>query len=767
MFGHSTFAERPFGTAPEGTYDLTSKVFEFSVSQAVAQMYDLSIDRAIAIPVDTGWMPTTGVTQDSTGTSWTGLGNVLVSDNTYASVSLAGFASANKLLFSFAPGIPSGATITGVQVSTEGRVSAPPLLIDFIFLSNDGGINGISGSEILPAGLTASESVAFTPASPSMWGLNSSTLTPAILNGATFRLVFQLQANGATTVDLDQVRLRVLYTVPAKSLSFSFLEDATTSSLISRNRRVAASIPQQEANSFAAVRRARGIATSIFQGETYLIALNVQKAIKDMGSITIAQIETITQQIARARRVVLTQSEVEAIAATVERNRRLPFSIVETEFINGAVRRTRGVSMTITEAESVVQLLVRNRRVTASILEQIVYSIQGIGVPYTYMAFDLSQVETIVTNVARQRRVSFTQQEVEALAIVALARARRISTSVAEVETVTNAVSRNRRNTLTLTQTETFTASVTRLKRVALTLAETFGYQFDLAKIKLLSASIAEVEDFSFGSLRRTRRVAELINEVIEYAASVNRNRRTPFTIAQTEAIAEAIRRVRQVQAQLNESETITLAAGRRRAVQTTVNEIEQLTLSLVKVKLMAFVSNQTSGNQFFLGRARGAVVSVETLEDVQASFNRARALVSLNDQETAFTIDFNRIREQLVSITQVQGVDVAINRIRELLQSISNTFDVQFNVEVFKGDPSSLTVNVSWITWKAERTDDGAVLRQVINRQSLVVPIRVTATAQVIESKQATVVIDPDEQATLTVNESTERVVVIPNNTL
>ncbi|MCF7674058.1 MAG: tail fiber domain-containing protein [Akkermansiaceae bacterium] len=157
------------------------------------------------------------------GVGWATPGNVLASDNSYATVDIHGdHVSSNTLTVNnFGLTVPGDATITGFEVVCEASIND----------DSDAGFPGTMNVRLTTSGAIRSRTggqgesdiVLGTPSD--LWGW---TPTPAAVNAATFGVRVQCESGGSTfsTADyaiwLDQVRVIVYYTTPRDgSLSYT------------------------------------------------------------------------------------------------------------------------------------------------------------------------------------------------------------------------------------------------------------------------------------------------------------------------------------------------------------------------------------------------------------------------------------------------------------------------------------------------------------------------------------------------------------------
>lgn len=411
-------------------------------------------------------------------------------------------------------------------------------------------------------------------------------------------------------------------------------------------------------------------------------AIAAQAARSRAEQFTLAEIAVLSLAIGRNRQSSASIAETESMTNSITRNRGSRTTITETESMTNSINRFRNNSFTLSEVESLAFAFVRSRSILASIVGTVSHTISlSKGGGSKTFAFSFAEVESMVQAVARSRGVQLTSTEVQTTTIASIARARTLVSTIAEVETITNAVRRTRpvqasiaetevltnavrrsRNVLaSITETQTISSALNRLKSITIALAETFGYSFSLAGTagpKLLSLTITETESHT-GSLKRTRTVLSTLSEVIAHAESIVRTRKAGLTIAETEVLSEALRRTRSLQESISEVQTITNALSRSRTASLTIAELESVQAAITKVKLMSFVSAQTESHSFWMDRARGYVWQSTNLLAQSEAFGTspwqsgASSLVSSNVIPNPINgnIDADKIQENVTTV--------------------------------------------------------------------------------------------------------------------
>ena len=144
-------------------------------------------------------------------------GNAYASDNAYAvdtnsgtgtSSSYTSTAKDRHLYYDYTFGIPSGATILGIEVQLEAKVdstSGTPKM--YVQLSPDGGTTWTTAKST--ATLSKTDRVYTLGGASDLW---SRTWTAAELDNATFRVrIIDVATNTSRDFSLDQIAVRVTY----------------------------------------------------------------------------------------------------------------------------------------------------------------------------------------------------------------------------------------------------------------------------------------------------------------------------------------------------------------------------------------------------------------------------------------------------------------------------------------------------------------------------------------------------------------------------
>lgn len=151
------------------------------------------------------------------GPAWSNPGNILASDDVYATLAAAATSSQEiRAYFDFSALVPSGATITKVEVQFEIKKSGGSGLITQSYL-----LNGAAGNEgdrisadMISSNPTITTSDAYCTVVPTddLWGVGAG-LTAAVVRNANFGVSFVGNtAIGTSTLSMDHVQMRITYT---------------------------------------------------------------------------------------------------------------------------------------------------------------------------------------------------------------------------------------------------------------------------------------------------------------------------------------------------------------------------------------------------------------------------------------------------------------------------------------------------------------------------------------------------------------------------
>lgn len=180
-------------------------------------------------------MPTTAAIIAGTGASvagigtaaWTNPGNITASDDTRATVGIAGAVSrwlaASQFDFS---SIPDDAVVLGVTGTVEASIASGSGTITAATLFLAGA--PVGAQKTLSTALTGTDANYTIGGANDLWGYN---LTPAVLKTSTFGLGVSMTGVGVTSARVDAMWLTVDYGYNG------FRIRVTTSTLSNRNRR--------------------------------------------------------------------------------------------------------------------------------------------------------------------------------------------------------------------------------------------------------------------------------------------------------------------------------------------------------------------------------------------------------------------------------------------------------------------------------------------------------------------------------------------------
>jgi LPXTG-site transpeptidase (sortase) family protein len=202
-------ASQTFTSTPNTSY-IVQDVLVDGVSQGRANSYTFTnviANHTIAASFDGGWQAPSGNVNGGGGDNVTTPGNAYVSDNTYV---VANGGGQNARYFGFGLAVPASATITGIQVSLEGNRTAGRNFDVDLTWDNTTFQNAITQ----PTSFGAADSTVLVGSSSStaVWGAH--VWTPTEVNSNNFR-VRVTASGGGGTINLDQLQVKVFYTLPA------------------------------------------------------------------------------------------------------------------------------------------------------------------------------------------------------------------------------------------------------------------------------------------------------------------------------------------------------------------------------------------------------------------------------------------------------------------------------------------------------------------------------------------------------------------------
>lgn len=150
---------------------------------------------------------------------WSNIGNVVSSNNIYATVTASGPINAyvyTPVCTNFGFSIPAGASIDGIKVLVECKVDHGSSDVDWTSIMLSGSptlmhANGWTAADTDPDFPMGATDVVYTmqPAADPLWGR---TWTPADINDATFGCAFDCYIESLATISVDHVQITIDYT---------------------------------------------------------------------------------------------------------------------------------------------------------------------------------------------------------------------------------------------------------------------------------------------------------------------------------------------------------------------------------------------------------------------------------------------------------------------------------------------------------------------------------------------------------------------------
>lgn len=617
-------------------------ILQASATGTVSIGYDAI---AIGISYVTNSQPqqtSTQYTSSATGTNWTNLTNLGSVDSAYVTASFsAGTLYASIPAFS----LPANAVVLGTTININS-LSYGGTAFTYLFRAQTT-FNSISSPVLqveysgTPGG-PASYVVKQGP--PSISGMSAINLNA----GGQIAITFY---GSLHTISIDAVSMTVYYYIPKSGFNIS--------------KKITLNIDEF----------VNYVISSIGAGEK-LFALTIAEA---YGYVIAA---------ARNRRVTLTDAQAETLAiATVNRARRMPFALSSAESLSSNFGRTRNVQLSVVEAETIVDSLVRSRKIAAGLVESIVYSINTLVPPFTLFAFTIAETETYVLAALRQRKITLTNTEVEALAVTTLARLKNVQTSVIETEVLAAPLKRTRTSSFSIAEIEVLSSNIVRARKVATSIneLEVINAALSVARLKSLGFALAEIEALAV-AIKRTRNVQSAVAEVIADAMNVVRNRNVAPSIIETQAQATTIVRNRNVVLPLNESLVITSSLARLKLAALSLAETFGYSFNVSKIKALTAAITEIEGFSFgSLRRTRNVVEAINEVISFAGSLSRTKLVgLSLNEIE-ALSETLKRARAVQVALSEVETVSLSLARKKTIAASIAEVESISVNVAKLK----------------------------------------------------------------------------------
>ena len=175
--------------------------------------------------VDTGYKTPTDAGNDGSGATWAawaGLGTLaegmqVQSDGKAPYVTGDNFTSKGLMAYDFDFNIPTDATVTGIEAFVRAKHGSTTITakLTVLKLRNSG---GALGDDLITDDVTLTSSYQDLTygGSTTMWGLNTGTLNPTLINSSAFGVYIVVKNESTTSPDgnifVDQVQLKVYYT---------------------------------------------------------------------------------------------------------------------------------------------------------------------------------------------------------------------------------------------------------------------------------------------------------------------------------------------------------------------------------------------------------------------------------------------------------------------------------------------------------------------------------------------------------------------------
>jgi hypothetical protein len=153
------------------------------------------------------------IDENGVGTSWTSLASAKVSDDAWASASLATAGETTTKLWAenFGFSVPSFATIAGVTVRIERSATGASVMDDSVNLFNGGPV--VTSTNHASTAVWPSTDTVETYGGPTdLWG---TTLDPSRVAGSSFGPLVSAHGSGSATVRIDAIEVTVHFDVAA------------------------------------------------------------------------------------------------------------------------------------------------------------------------------------------------------------------------------------------------------------------------------------------------------------------------------------------------------------------------------------------------------------------------------------------------------------------------------------------------------------------------------------------------------------------------
>jgi LPXTG-site transpeptidase (sortase) family protein len=226
-------ANQTFSSAPNPTFILSDVLVDgASVGRANSYTFNaVTVDHTIAASFNGGWYAPAA---SANVVSVPNPDNAFASDNAFATYSYLG-ERADYSTFGI-PAIPSGATINGIEVAVEGYCATVNRNAE-IYLSWDGGTNVTTITPARTTTLSATDSTLILGGAADTWGR---TWSNTDFTNAKFVVRARSTGGGTSPVYIDQIQVRVTYTLPASAPIITSLNTTTFTAGIAGNFNVIA-----------------------------------------------------------------------------------------------------------------------------------------------------------------------------------------------------------------------------------------------------------------------------------------------------------------------------------------------------------------------------------------------------------------------------------------------------------------------------------------------------------------------------------------------
>lgn len=244
-----------------------------------------------------------------------------------------------------------------------------------------------------------------------------------------------------------------------------------------RERNIEFSQAEIEAIAIDALNRTRVSSLSIPASVAYSIAIDVEAGLSEkLFSMSIYEICSVVEEIARGRNVQISSSDAEIISIDIlNRARTTTFTQSKTITLNKTLSRERNINTDISETWAQTTSVKRER---------------GVVIPM------LNQITTMIT-LGRVKLMNFISNQTEGNSFF-MSRARRASLSMAELESVQASFGRSRVFVTPISESQAMVTNFGRLREQISTIAQTQSVQTALGRLREIVQSISNTTDYTF-----------------------------------------------------------------------------------------------------------------------------------------------------------------------------------------------------------------------------------------------------------------------------